>query len=126
MEWLTIWFVNALIAGLLLMACDGRGQPHTLASGTTIRLLSAGAVEDSFTVEYCTQYPHSDRRSLAGQADEVLGSLRAPTGLKRAYVWPTACYSQLRWAGWHPVIISDQSTAFTYHLGEDGHWSRDK
>ena len=110
-------------AWLLLIAC---GQPHTLASGTTIRLLRAGAVEDSFTVEYCTQYPLGDRKALGGQADEVLAGLHAPAGLRRADLWPTACYSQLRWAGWHPVIISEQSTAFTYHLGEDGQWARDK
>jgi hypothetical protein len=56
----------------------------------------------------------------------VLASLHAPARLSRAHLWPTVCYSQLRWAGWHPVFISDQSTPFTYHLGNDGHWSRDK
>ena len=117
------------VAGLLLAGCGRPREPHTLVSGETIPLLYVGAVEDTLTVEYCTQHSlrGSDRKMLGSQADEVLASLRArpaAAGLREAHVWPTVCHWQLRWADWYPVIIDEESTAFTYHRTADGQWSR--
>jgi hypothetical protein len=116
------------LLGLLLAGCNRTGQPHILESGETVSLLYAGVVEDTFFVEYCTQHAMRDRISMGRQADDVLASLaeRAKaTGLRDAHVLPTVCHWQVRWAGWYPVIVGEESTAFTYGRTADGRWSRD-
>src|SRR5687768_7888240 len=99
-----IYFV---IGASVIVGCSNReGTPRTLKSGNEIGLRFAGVVNDSYFVEYCSDLPLSDRRSLGGEADQVFDAFRAEIAqsrLSEASVWPTVCRWQVRWAGWTPV-----------------------
>jgi len=117
-----------LISAAVLIGCsDHEGAARTLPSGKVIRLLFSGVVTDSYSVEYCTALPLRDRRVLAREADEIIEEFRAEairSGLSTAVLWPTVCRRQIRWAGWRPVIVQQQSTDFAYSLTAGGAWTR--
>ena len=117
-----------VISATVAVGCSDRhGTPRTLKSGEEIQLLFAGVVGDSFYVEYCSELPFTDRRALGVEADEILDALRADltqSGQSEAQVWPTVCRLQVRWAGWVPVIIREESTSFAYSPAEGGAWTR--
>jgi hypothetical protein len=117
-----------VIGAAVVVGCSDReGTARTLTSGKVIRLLFAGVVDDSYSVEYCTELALSDRRALAREADEIIDEFRADavaSGVSKASLWPTVCRWRVRWAGWRPVIVGKESTAFTYWLGAGGAWTR--
>ena len=122
----SIYFV---IGAAVLLGCSNReGTPRTLKSGNEIGLRYAGVVHNSYSVEYCSALPLGDRRSLGGEADQVFDALRAEIAQSRVSegsLWPTVCQWQVRWAGWTPVIIREESTDFAYSLSSvDGAWTR--
>ena len=84
-------------------------------------------VDDSFIVEYCTDLPLNDRRILGSEADEVFHSFRgelAKSMQAEASMWPTVCRWELRWSGWKPVLLTEQSTDVTYVRSTSGDWTR--
>jgi hypothetical protein len=117
-----------VITATVVLGCSGRkSTPRTLKSGKEVRLLFAGVVQDAFSIEYCSELPLSDRRVLASETDEVFDAFRADiteSGRPEALVWPTVCSWQVRWSGWIPIVVGEESTSFHYSPAEDGAWAR--
>ena len=120
--------IFAISAAVTAGCSDRQGTPRTLQSGKEVRLLFAGVVQDSFFVEYCSELPLSDE-ALASETDEVFDAFRADitrSGQSEAQVWPTVCRWQVRWAGWIPVVVREESVSFHYAPTEGGAWARRK
>ena len=119
--------VCASVVFALVGCADRQGTPRRLNSRKEIRVLEAGVVDHSFVVEYCSEVPLGNRAMLGREADEVFDSFRndlAQSGRSEASLWPTVCKWQVRWAGWKPVVLREQSTEFGYVRSADGTWTR--
>ena len=101
--------------------------PRRLASGVEIQVISAGAVDGTWQIAYCTRLALNPRGPLAQEVETLWRELRVDAdlaGVRRAYLTPTVCASRIRFAGWRPVVLSDEATAFTLEKDKENVWQK--
>jgi len=115
-----------LTAALGAAACGRATEPRTLTSGKIVGVLSSGArhEHETYWVEYCSDGPQADRGVLRDEADEVFEAFAATlVGYSEVSLNPTDCHWRLRWAGWRPVAVRNESMSFQYVRNAAGEWS---
>jgi len=115
-----------LAAALGAAGCGRATEPRTLGSGKVVGVLSSGArhEHETYWVEYCSEGPQADRDVLRAEANEVFEAFAATiVGYSEVSLNPTDCRWRLRWTGWRPAVVRDESMSFQWVRNAAGQWS---
>ena len=99
---------------------------QALPSGRVVEVVAKRVVGRAWTLEYRTRIPRSHHRALESEAEEIWNGFRAEaeaTGATRVQLFPIEFSSELRFAGWRPVVLSNlESGALILEKMPDGTW----
>lgn len=117
--------ILTVVAALGTAACARATEPRTLTSGRVVGLLSSGArhEHETYWLEYCSDGSQADRGVLRAEAAEVFQAFDAAlVGYSEVSLNPTDCRWRLRWTGWRPSVVRDESMSFQYVRNAAGEW----